>query len=85
MSAVHFIDSRRETAAEFGDGASLLKKRNYKASFALCMFPYMHDSHEYIVEISTGNSVAQSDRTEPPLQFSRKREYCRRHAEIFGT
>ena len=32
MSAVHLVGSRRETAAEFGDGTRLLGKRDDSAS-----------------------------------------------------
>lgn len=33
----------------------------------------------------TAKPVAQSDQTKSPARFSRKREYCRRCAEISGS
>jgi len=35
--------------------------------------------------LSTATAATQCNRTQSPARFSRKREYCRRRAEIFGT
>jgi hypothetical protein len=43
------VGSRRGSASEFGDVAKLTGKRNDKAGFVTCMFPYKHDRNEYIM------------------------------------
>jgi hypothetical protein len=52
------VGSRSRSASKIGNIATVLEKRNDKASFMACMFPYMHDCREHIMGFSNFDALS---------------------------